>query len=221
MLRPALTASVAADLDRPGIAIISGAWNQHTRQLHRQCFANILNCIDSRPEISVILLNAAHVHVGEALEGVNLWYSHAREIFQDKQGVDYVRRLWKQHPRAYYDHEPLIRDHDYGGKTCVMIWEQWQLEYLLNREFAQHENIWYMGIGLGVRRDPIGWGQLCDLIRHQHVEPRRVLIKQDCVLDNMQDTNDHATSTFQHPELATDQWSRITDDIYVRTTLDW
>lgn len=211
-----------ADVKAPGIAVIIGAWEEHVNPVVRQCLENIVEFINASPAIDTIILSGNHVKLDETNEGPNQWYSQARRIFVDEQGVDWIRRYWSiPKPQTFATVAPLVKDHPWKNKTCISIWEQWQLEYLLNHVAVDQDNIWYFGVGLGVRRDPIGWGQLADLIHYKHVRNLNIMSKQNCILINSLDHPDFRKTTFTMPEFDTNGWCLVHDDVYVKVTSDW
>jgi hypothetical protein len=219
------------DFKGPGIAVIANAWSELNKDIHLTCFHETLKLIDSIKEISTVLLAATHVDLNQENQGINAWYDNAKRIFVDEQGVSWVRRYWSV-PRdpGFATHSPLIRDHDYGGKLCLAIWEQWELEYLLNHCFTQEQNIWYFGSGLGVRRDPFGWAQLCDLIRHRHVRPMNILTHRYGITDNF-GTGFDSESNFSWVDwknnnrssvgITGSDWCNIEEDIFLKINLEW
>jgi hypothetical protein len=210
------------DVKAPGIAVVIGAWEDHVNPIVQQCLENIVTFIDNSPAINTIILSGNHVKLDETNEGLNQWHTQARRIFLDEQGVDWVRRHWVvPKPQPFATVASLVKDHVWENKTCISIWEQWHLEYLLNHVAVDQPNIWYFGIGLGVRRDPIGWGHLSDLIRYQHVRELNVLSKQNCMLINSLDHLDFKQATFTKPEFDTNGWCLVHNDIYVKLTRDW
>jgi len=217
------------DLNASGIAVICNAWAELDQEIHKKSFDATIRCINFYPGIHSVLLAATHVGLNKENQGINLWYDNSRMIFVDEQGVDWIRRLWLAAAdnkidlnRSLFHHNPSIRDHNYQGKFCMGIWEQWQLEWLLNHYFPQVKNVWYFGAGLGVRRDPFGWAQLCDLIRYQHTRPLNILSHRFGMLNNRQDSQNLNQANFEYIEweLLSD-WHLVTQDIFVKTNLEW
>jgi hypothetical protein len=103
----------------------------------------------------------------------------------------------------------------------VAIWEQWELEYLLNHCLTQDKNIWYFGSGMGVRRDPMGWGQLCDLIRWNHVRPMNLLTHRHGITVNTRSSDNYKQSRFTWVDWTQTDWKDIGNDVVLKTTLDW
>ena len=216
---------MTVDIHRPSIAVICNAWSELCQDIHTQSMQTALHCIDDHPSIQYILLAATHVDLNPNTQGHNAWYDNSKRVFVDEQGVDWVRRMWftalTQSP-ASYTVSPRIRDHDYGGRTCMAIWEQWQLEWLLNHLSPQVENVWYFGAGLGVRRDPFGWAQLCDLIKYNHVKSVNILSHRLGMLNNTQNAKDIADTDFEYIDWsALDNWRFVDQDIVVKTDLEW
>jgi len=214
----------SVDLSEPGIAVILNAWEELTKPIHQVCFNTTLDVIVNRPEITAVFLAATHVDLNKNNQGPNLWFDNAERIFFTEQGVDWVRRFWKvEKNKTFAHHNPLIRDHNYQGKLCIALWEQWELEYLLNFQYPHVRNIWYFGSGLGVRRDPMGWGQLCYLIKYKHVEPLNILAHKNGITVNNKDTSDFKTCTFTFPdwENGWNNFVQINDDIFCKQDLDW
>jgi hypothetical protein len=210
------------NINDPGIAVILNAWSELDQDIQQKCFDTTLEVIDSIPGISTILLACTHVTMDQHNQGPNLWYDNAKKIFVDEQGVDWVRRYWQvARDPGFATHNPVIRDHDYQGKLCVAIWEQWELEYLLNHCLTQDKNIWYFGSGMGVRRDPMGWGQLCDLIRWNHVRPMNLLTHRHGITVNTRSSNNYKQSRFTWVDWTQTDWKDIGNDVVLKTTLDW
>lgn len=212
---------MSVDINAPGIAVIIGAWEDHTNPIIHQCLINIVKFVESKSSIDTIILSGNHVKLDETNQGANQWYTNARQIFLDEQGVDWVRRFWAiPKPATFATVSSLVKDYNWN-KKCISIWEQWQLEYLLNHVVTHQQNIWYFGAGLGVRRDPIGWGQLTDSIHYNHVRNLNILTKQSCMLNNSLDHPNFKKSTFTNPELDQHGWCLVEDDIYVKSTSNW
>jgi hypothetical protein len=217
-----------ANLNSPGIAVICNAWKELNKEIHQKSFQITLDIINNNPSIEYVLLAGTHVNLIDENQGSNQWVNRSRQIFVDEQGVDWIRRLWlktfdenNQTDRSFH-HNPLIRDHDYQGRSCIAIWEQWQLEWLLNHYFPHIQNVWYFGAGLGVRRDPFGWGQLCDLIKHNHVKKVNILAHRSGMLNNLCNATEVENCDFEYIEWEKiADWKFISDEIVVKTTLDW
>jgi hypothetical protein len=210
------------NINDPGIAVILNAWSELDQDIQQKCFDTTLEVIDSIPGITTILLASVHVTLDQQNQGINCWYDNAKKIFVDEQGVDWVRRYWNvSRDPGFATHNPKIRDHDYQGKLCVAIWEQWELEYLLNHCLTQEKNIWYFGSGLGVRRDPMGWGQLCDLIRYKHVRPMNILTHSQGITFNTRSQPDFRQAKFTWVPWDQTDWKHIGNDIYQKISLDW
>lgn len=216
------------DTDAPGIAIMCNAWAELDQDIHRHSCQISLDLIDKKKSIESVLLAATHVNLTPLNQGKNLWFDNSYQIFVEQQGVDWVRRLWrtaaeKQNTdNTCFTHNALIRDHDFQGRPCIAIWEQWQLEWLLNHYFAHIQNVWYFGAGLGVRRDPFGWGQLCDLIKHNHVRSLNILTHPLGMLNNTQNAPKVAQTDFEYIDWSeVDGWTIIDSDSVVKTDLEW
>ena len=210
------------DTTAPAVAVIIGCWAEHTQQQHRDCYQRIINFVHNSPFISDIVLSGNHCNLDSNTQGPNQWYSNSQRVFYDEQGVEWVRKLWSlPQPASFATVEPSIRDHVWQ-KQCLAAWEQWQLEYLINHVFTQTQNIWYMGIGWswGLRRDPLGWGQACDLIRHQHIRHMNILTSKSLILDNLATHEDFELSDFAVPDLSND-WGLISHDVYAKISLEW
>ena len=209
-------------INEPSIAVLLNAWAELDQPIQQQCFEKTLQLIDSQPSISTVLLACTHVDMTQQNQGPNHWYDNAKTIFLDEQGVDWIRRYWQMPKKpGFATHNPLLRDHDYQGKLCLAIWEQWELEYLLNHCLTKENNIWFFGSGHGVRRDPVGWGQFCDLVRHRHVRPMNILTHRQGMTINTMSGHSYADSVFCWPPWEHTDWHELCDDIMIKTTLDW
>lgn len=213
------------DVHRPSVAVICNAWSELNQDIHKKSAQVALDCIDSQPSIQYVLLAATHVDLNQHTQGPNAWYDNSKRIFVEEQGVDWVRRMWHKaldQSLPNYTVNPVIRDHDYGGRSCLAIWEQWQLEWLLNHLFPQVENVWYFGAGFGVRRDPFGWGQLCDLIKYKHVRPVNILSHRLGMLNNTQNSQGVTNTDFEYIDWAAlDDWQFLDSDTVMKTDLEW
>jgi hypothetical protein len=214
---------IQVDINAPGIAVICNAWTELNKDIHQHCFQTTLDTIDSNPAISTVLLAGTHVRLATDTQGPNQWVDNSRKIFVEEQGVDWVRRFWNQHASHESFHiNPLIRDHNYGGKLCLAIWEQWELEYLLNHRLTRESNIWYFGSGLGVRRDPFGWAQLCDLIKYKHVRPLNILTHRHGMINNCCNSSKWEDCDFEYVEWEKlSDWANVDNDFVVKTSLEW
>ena len=104
--------------------------------------------------------------------------------------------------------------------------EQWQLEYMMNHNLAHVKQVWYFGIGwnLGVKQSGIGWGQLCDLISHDHIRPQiDILTNRTCILENLEPySGKHFTQCqFDYPVLTSTEWKETQPNIYIKTNWQW
>lgn len=210
------------DLSAPGIAVIINAWQELDSKQQTSCCEQIISFLEARPNIHCLVLAATHFEITDLNQGPNHWYSNTKRLLHDEQGVDWIRRYWHYRPQdCFASANAMIRDHDWQGRACLALWEQWQLEYLLNHPYAMIQNVWYFGMGLGVRRDPLGWGQLCDLIKCGHVGAVNILMHKDCVLENLGDGKSYKDATFIEPEFCEKDWQNLGDDVYLRRSLEW
>jgi hypothetical protein len=214
--------STPVNINDPAIAVVLNAWADLDQPSHQQCFDTTLRVIDSMPSITTVLLAGTHVTLDQETQGPNCWFDNSKKIFVDEQGVDWVRRYWSvARDPGFTTHNSKIRDHNYQGKLCLGIWEQWELEYLLNHYLLQEKNIWFFGSGLGVRRDPMGWGSLCDLIKHKHVRPMHILTHQHGIAFNTQSDSWYKKSKFTWVNWDQTDWQDIGNNIRLKTTLEW
>lgn len=216
---------MTVDVRGPGLAVMCNAWSELRGDMHTLSVQAALDCIDGDFGIKYVLLAATHVDVNKITQGPNLWFDNSHRVFVAEQGVDWVRRLWHaslQRSGANYTLDTVIRDHDYGGRECLAIWEQWQLEWLLNHHWQDVENVWYFGAGLGVRRDPVGWAQLCDLIKYRHIKPVHILTHRLGMLNNTQNGKGPSNSDFEYMDWSElDGWQFLDQDIVCKTDLEW
>jgi len=215
------------DLTQPGIAIIIGCWQQHSTTRHREVYQQIINFVCNSPTIEAVVFSDKHTAITQ-----DPWHKNTREIFLNSQGVDWIRRHYldlatKNADKAFgVTCAESLLNHNWNNKTCIAISEQWQLEYLLRHDFNHIKNVWYFGVGwnTGVQRDYIGWGQLCDLIKFNHVPNAfNILTKKSCCLVNTTvDPNIHYTKcVFEYPEFDNSDWELVVDDVHVKTTKNW
>ena len=82
--------------------------------------------------------------------------------------------------------------------------------------------MYYFGIGwnFGVKRDNIGWGQTCDLIKHNHISPRKLATVEGCVLSNLETHKDFRKSDFATPDFTQHNW-QFENNIIVKQDLNW
>jgi hypothetical protein len=215
------------ELTQPGLAIIIGCWQQHLTELHQEVYQQIINFVCDSPAIQTVVISDKHTAITQ-----DPWHKNTREIFFDSQGVDWIRRYYVELASRNAGSafgvtvaETLLNC-NWNNKTCIAISEQWQLEYLLRNDFSHIKNVWYFGVGwnVGVQRDYIGWGQLCDSVKFNHVPNTfNILTKKACCLVNVTtDPNVHYTKcVFEYPSFDHSDWDVVTDDIHVKTTRDW
>jgi hypothetical protein len=210
------------NINDPGIAILLNAWEELSQPIQQECFDTTLDVIDNMSSLSTILLAGVHFDLNQDNQGPNKWYDHAKQIFVDEQGVDWIRRFWnKQSNFKFATPNKKIKDHNYQGKLCILVQEQWELEYLINHYLTQEKNIWFFGSGLGVRRDPVGWGPTCDLIKHKHIRPMHLLTHQKGITVNTQSHTDFRHSQFTWVPWGKTDWQPIDNNFLVKTSLDW
>jgi hypothetical protein len=212
-------------------AVIIGCWEEHSQPIHQQIYQNIIDDINNNHNIKTVILSSCHVSIDTNNQGNNLWFDHEKEIFLDNQGVNWIRELWK---RAQIDNQAakfanvnqLILHHRWDDKFCISLSEQWQIEYLLNNVLDSTTEIRYYGIGwnFGVQRDPIGWGQLCNLIKFKHIRnPIDILVNRNCVAVNA----DHGSGKhyskcrFEYPDFSKSDWQQIEHNTYIKKTPEW
>lgn len=214
---PYINIFMTINLNQSSIAIIIGCWEQHNNNKAISCYNNIINYINQNDHIHTVILSGNHCKIDQNNQGPNHWFRNSAEIFDYTQGVDWIRRYWNNYNNEKFFAEPskIIKDFSWN-KNCLMAFEQWQLEYLLNHIFVDTANIWYFGIGwkYGVMRDPIGWGSLSDLIKNNHVKKRNILTKEDCIL---------ADKSLDLPNLNLFDWKKIEDTqlIYFKDSYYW
>ncbi len=210
---------------QPGVAVIIGCWEEHTQNIHAKAINNIIQFIESSNSIHTILLSDYHTKINSEIQGPNRWYSNAEEIFYSQQGVDWIKRYWKQldTTQKFVNVSSKILNHSWK-KPCISISEQWQLSYLLNHDFSETTNVWYFGIGwnFGIKRDYIGWGQLCDLVRAKHIiKPINILTHRYCVLANLSTSPNFQLTKFDYPNFDKSDWKPLENDVYIKTSLEW
>lgn len=209
------------DVNAKSMAVIIGAWEQHQQHNIKECLSQIIKFIDSKSCFQVTVLGGNHVIVDQTTQGINKWYDASRRLFVEHQGIDWMRRYWASKDLGQVTWDTSIRDHAWNTE-CISIWEQWQLEYLLNHVYTDVKNVWYFGIGLGVRRDPIGWGHLCDSIHYGTVRSNiDILTEKNCLLHNTMDHPDFVKTTFTSLDFSNTDWCLVEDDIYVKSTSNW
>lgn len=200
-------------------AIIIGCWEEHyDNPMIRQCYKNINNEIMSNKDIETVWLSGNHVPIEH-----NIWYENSDKIFNKEQGVDWVRRFWfLDKGEEFVNTADVIKWFHYEGKTKLLLWEQWQIEWLLNHSFKHIDTLFYFGIGwnYGVKRDPIGWGQICDSINYGHIKNRKLVTKENCVLSNKNTDPDFRKTTFDVPNFNEHNWKKDSN-YYVKMDLNW
>ena len=199
-------------------AIIIGCWEEHYHNPQvRKCYDAINSFIMSSNDIETVWLSGNHVPVSG-----QIWYNNSYRIFFEEQGVDWIRRAWYQ-PKSenFANVADIIRLYHYNREQ-LMIWEGWQLEYLLNHTHKHIERLYYFGVGWdqGVKRDPIGWGQVCSLIEHNHIKNIQLATVKDCVLTNLQTRTKMSNYQFATPNFAKHNW-QISDSLYIKQDLGW
>ncbi len=200
-------------------AIIIGCWEEHSHNpLIQECYHKINSTIMNNPDIETVWLSGNHVEVE-----MNTWYQTSNRIFHKEQGVDWIRRLWHMDKdKSFATVSDVIKLHNYSPRQQLIIWEGWQLEYLLNHEFKHIECLYYFGIGwnFGVKRDNIGWGQTCDLIKHNHIRPRKLATVEGCVLSNLETHKNFRKTDFSTPDFTKHNW-HVENNIIVKQDLNW
>ena len=206
------------------VVIISGCWQQHQQPIHQDLVTNILSFIDGRDDIQSVLLSNRNGEIDSP------WFDNERRIFSEEQGINWIRESWhtakKNTVITGMQTNTQILQHDWKNRLCISISEQWQLEYLLTHDLDTVNNVWYLGIGfnMGLRREGIGWGNLCDSIRYRSI-PRNlsILTKSDCVSVNCEPYSDKLPQLrkFAHPDFSKSDWKKIQHNTYKKTTLEW
>jgi hypothetical protein len=206
------------------LAVIIGCWEIHQQPIHQTVVNNIISFIDNT-DIDTVVLSSTHTAITNDNQGINKWFDYEKRMFYDEQGITWIRDLWQNTlPTGELAVNQRILNHNWS-RSCVSMAHQWQLEYLLNHATPKFDRVWYFGIGwnIGVRRDGIGWGQLCDSIKYCQVEPLEIITKQTCIAVNSQPTEKVLLSCckFDHPDFANSDWQNIDSDIYVKQGFDW
>ena len=210
-------------------AVIIGCWAEHQPR-HQQLISNIIDFV-STDDFDTILVSAEHNKLDNNTQGPNNWIDTEKRIFYTEQGVDWIRQQYhsaveKRNRLAFSTASRSILDHDWQGKNCVAVSEQWQLEYMMNHNLAHVKQVWYFGIGwnLGVKQSGIGWGQLCDLISHDHIRPQiDILTNRTCILENLEPySGKHFTQCqFDYPVLTSTEWKETQPNIDIKTNWQW
>lgn len=206
------------------LAVIIGCWEVHQQPIHQSTVDNIISFVDNS-DIDTIVVSSAHTMITPENQGYNKWFDHEKRMFYDEQGVNWIRNLWQYSlPSSKLAVNQHILNHTWN-RDCISMSHQWQLEYLLNHATPKFDRVWYFGIGwnIGVRRDSIGWGQLCDSIRYQQVEPVDIITKKTCVVVNSQphDRVSLDQCRFEHPDFTNSDWTNTELDVYVKQDLLW
>jgi hypothetical protein len=206
------------------LAVIIGCWGIHQQPIHQTIVKNIISFIDNN-DIDTVVLSSTHTPITNDNQGSNKWFDYEKRMFYDEQGVTWIRNLWQD---TLPDGELTVNQHILNHKwsrSCISMAHQWQLEYLLNHAEPKFDRVWYFGIGwnIGVRRDGIGWGQLCDSIKYRQVKPLEIITKQTCTAVNSQPTERVTllNCRFDHPDFVNSDWQNIEADIYVKKDLEW
>jgi hypothetical protein len=206
------------------LAVIIGCWEMHQQPLHQIVVDNIISFISSN-DIDTVVLSSAHTAIDIDNQGPNCWFDQEKRMFYDEQGITWIRNLWKTSlPTSNIRINQKILNHKWS-RSCISISHQWQLEYLLNSARPRFDRVWYFGIGwnIGVRRDDIGWGHLCESIKYHQVLPVEISTKQNCIVVNSQPNDQVALDkcNFEHPDFANSDWKNTESDVYVKQGLEW
>lgn len=199
-------------------AIIIGCWEEHTQPTVLECYERIVNTINRDSSIETVWLNGDHLQTMP-----EVWYSNSRQVFVEECGVDWVRRAFEVAPRSQFaTASHMITQQHFDNRLRLIVWEGWQVEYLLNHRFQHIERLHYFGIGWnkGVKRDHVGWGQTCDLMRHKHIRPRELVATPGCVLSNIAPHKDFRLFEFDKPNFEEHNWQKQ-NGLYVKKDLDW
>ena len=205
-------------------AVIIGCWAIHQQPIHRTLVKNIVDYINCNTDIETVLLSNKRSHI------TNHWADVESRIFFDEQGVTWVREQWQKAKQINsssntVETDPLILNQNWNNKQCISISEQWQLEYLLNHDLQDIQSVWYFGIGFnfGLRRDDIGWGHLCDLIRFNHVKPVDIMTRSDLVTVHCEPFSGRKPPQcdFEHPDFSGTDWKEVSPKTYKKTSLTW
>jgi len=198
------------DIHLPGVAFIIGCWQEHKNVHVRKCYANIVKTIKSTPSIEYIILSANHCAVSNFEGTRNHWAENTDRVFVSEQPIDYVRNQWQidKEAKGWATPAELIL-HNNWQCECLLANSQWQVEYYLNHYIPNVQNLWYFGIGWthGVMRDPIGWGQTCNLIEHNHIKNKNILTDTSCILQNLETHKNYALTDFATPDLT--DWTLV------------
>ncbi len=186
-------------------AIITGCWQQHTHNAQvTAVYDAICSYITQHTHIDSVWLNGEHVNTQ-----IDPWHHNTHQFLYENQGVDWIRRAWTQSQQApaFADVADSIRDYAYGREQ-LLVSEGWQIQHMLNHTHQHIERLYYFGVGWdqGMKCDAVGWGQVCDLITHQHVKPRQLVTVPHCVLTNTGRSDQIETFEFVTPNFAEHNW---------------
>lgn len=206
------------------LAVIIGCWEIHQQPIHQVVVDNIITFIDNT-DIDTVVLSSAHTAINSDNQGFNKWFDQEKRMFYDEQGITWIRNLWQSSltsPSIQINQKLL--NHKWS-RSCISMSHQWQLEYLLNSATPKFDRVWYFGIGwnMGIRRDHIGWGHLCESIKYHQVSSIEIATKQNCIVVNSQ-PNDQVPlkkCKFEHPDFTKSDWKNIESDVYIKQGLEW
>ena len=200
-------------------AVIIGCWEEHSHnQTVVKCYERIVNSIYQDSSIETVWLSGNHLSTLP-----HTWYANSRQLFVEESGIDWIRRAFEHRPSSMsVTASHKIVEQPFDGKPRLLVWDGWQIEYLLNHTFAHIQRLQYFGIGwnFGVKRDPIGWGPTCDLIRHKHIASRELATKEDCVLSNISPNSDFRLNKFGQPNFAEHNW-KMHNGRHLKQDLNW
>jgi hypothetical protein len=197
---------ILSDINLPSMAIVIGCWEDHIHPSQKKLFQEILDFTNSCQQIEVVVVPNQHCVVTNPV-----WEESARSIFFDEQPVDWIRRYYTNLQTKQFTRLSRLLDNDtWANKVRISIAEQWQLEYLLNHVYPHIKNVYYFGIGwnVGMQRDYVGWGQLCQSVKHKHVQPVNILTHETLSLVNASVNNNlHYTKcVFEYPDFSNNDW---------------
>jgi hypothetical protein len=208
---------------------IIGCWEDHVNPTIQECYRSILKIIPAIPGPKIICLSGNHNSIDEDW----LCFKNSQRVFDTEQGVQWIKHIWQNKQFKLLQSAPgdcfataskELYECNYQDSTSYVIWHQAQVEYLLNHVYPEVENLWYFGIGwnLGVMRDPIGWGQMCDLLRFNHVRQRNLFTVKSCVLSNTTSSNHgFKYDKFAHPELSEYNWREVQPNLFHKKDFSW
>lgn len=209
------------NITRPSVAIIIGCWDKHTQPIQTKLYQDILNFVNTLPSIETVIVGNQHNTVANPQ-----WKSTAESIFLLEQPIDWIRRYYSTLPQQQFTRLVESLDHDlWNKKNKIAIQEQWQLEYLLNHYYSHVENVYYFGIGwnVGVQRDYIGWGQLCNSITFKQIRPVNILTHEKLSLVNVSiNQNLHYTAcAFDYADFSNSTWQPIGNFLRCKQDYSW